>query len=168
MLTVGKNVPQDVNVVIEIAAGSNPVKYEFDKESNMILVDRFVATPMFYPANYGFIPSTLGDDGDPLDALVITPHPLVVGSVIRARPIGLLKMEDDGGMDEKILMLPISKLTKLYDHVQNYDDLPQITLDQIAHFFTHYKDLEPGKWAKIDGWRDKKTAEDLIEKSVIK
>lgn len=165
-IAIGKNPPQEVNVIIEISAGSTPVKYEFNKEAGAIEVDRFVATPMFYPANYGFIPHTMGDDGDPLDALVITPHALVHGCVIAARPLGMLKMEDDGGMDEKILMVPTPKLCGLYDHMQDIDDVPALLKDQIEHFFMRYKDLEKGKWAKMQGWQNRDAAYQLIEASI--
>ncbi len=151
-LPMGKNAPHDVNVVIEIAQGSNPVKYELDKDSGALMLDRFLATSMVYPCNYGFIPHTLSGDGDPCDALVIAPFPIVNGAVVRARPIGALLMEDESGMDEKILFVPVSKLTPLYNDVQSYTDLPAITLQQIEHFFAHYKDLEPNKWVKIIKW----------------
>lgn len=161
-ISAGKNVPWDINVVIEIPMNSDPVKYEVDKDSGAILVDRFVATPMFYPANYGFIPNTLSDDGDPVDVMVLAPFPVVSGSVIRARPIGVLKMEDESGQDEKILAVPVSKLSMYYEKVENYTDLPEIQIKQIEHFFTRYKELEPGKWVKIAGWADKDVAAQLI------
>lgn len=161
-ISAGKNVPWDVNVVIEIPMNGTPVKYEVDKDSGAVLVDRFVATPMFYPANYGFIPNTLSEDGDPVDVLVLAPYPVVPGSVIRARPIGVLKMEDESGKDEKILAVPVSKLSMYYDKVESYTDLPESQVKQIEHFFTHYKDLEAGKWVKIEGWDDKDMAAKLI------
>ncbi|GGB59693.1 inorganic pyrophosphatase [Tistrella bauzanensis] len=167
-IAAGRAVPADINVVIEIPANSDPVKYELDKDSGAILVDRFMATPMFYPANYGFIPNTLSDDGDPVDVMVVTPYPIVPGSVIRARPIGVLKMEDESGMDEKILAVPHSKITVLYDNVQTYTDLPELLVRQIEHFFTRYKDLEKGKWVKIAGWGDVDTAKQLIEEGVAR
>lgn len=161
-ISSGKSVPQDINVIIEIQQGSTPVKYEYDKETSMMSVDRFVPTPMIYPVNYGFIPQTLAGDGDPLDALVITPNPIISGSVIRVRPIGVMMMEDESGNDEKILCVPHSKLTKLYDNVSSSADLPELILQQIEHYFTHYKDLEKEKWVKMNGWKDKKHAEEII------
>lgn len=148
----GKSVPEDVNVIIEIPANADPVKYEVDEDSGAMAVDRFMATAMHYPCNYGYIPQTLCEDGDPADVLVITPHPVITGSVIRCRPIGVLAMTDESGGDAKILAVPISKLTTLYDDIKSIDDVPRLTLDQISHFFEHYKDLEKGKWVKIDGW----------------
>lgn len=162
----GNNVPSDVNVVIEIPQNADPVKYEVDKDTGAILVDRFVATPMHYPCNYGFIPKTLCGDGDPADVLVPTPFPLIPGAVIRCRPVGILHMEDDGGQDSKIVAVPISKLTKEYDHVQNYTDLPAGLIAKIQHYFEHYKDLEEGKWVKIQGWGDAKAAFKEIEDAV--
>jgi inorganic pyrophosphatase len=161
-IEIGKNPPDDINVIIEIPQNANPVKYEIDKESGAVFVDRFVHTPMFYPVNYGFLPHSLSEDGDPVDVMVLTPFPVVVASVIRARPIGVLLMEDESGKDEKILAVPHSKLHPFYDAVQNYTDLPPIQLQQIEHFFTHYKDLEKGKWVKITGWADAKEASRLI------
>jgi inorganic pyrophosphatase len=151
-LTAGKSIPDEINVIIEIAANAEPVKYEVDKESGMMCVDRFLSTAMQYPCNYGYVPQTLSDDGDPVDVLVVAPHSLVVGSVIACRPIGMLRMEDEAGQDAKVLAVPISKLTKLYEHIQRPEDLPQGKLDMIAHFFAHYKDLEANKWVKIAGW----------------
>ncbi|SFV56825.1 Inorganic pyrophosphatase [hydrothermal vent metagenome] len=158
------DIPNILNVIIEIPANSSPVKYELDKETNALFVDRFLATPMFYPVNYGFVPQTLSDDGDPADVLVLTPYPLVHNCVVKCRPVGVLKMTDDGGIDAKILAVPIEKLGGDYSKVQNITDISQTLLNQIEHFFTHYKDLEKGKWVKIDGWEDKKSAElELIE-----
>ncbi len=151
-IPAGKDVPSDINVIIEIPAQSSPVKYELDKESGAMVVDRFMATAMFYPANYGFVPHTLSEDGDPVDVLVITPHPLITGTVIRCRPVGMLKMTDESGVDAKIISVPVDKLSPIYSNVQSTDDLPGLLLSQICHFFEHYKDLEPGKWVKIDGW----------------
>jgi len=152
-VTTGKAVPTDINVIIEIPANSPPVKYEVDKESGALFVDRFMTTARFYPANYGYIPNTLSDDGDPVDVLVVTPIPLVAGSVIRARPVGVLKMTDEKGGDEKVLAVPVSKLSKAYDKIESYKDLPEELIKSIEHFFSHYKDLEPNKWVKIEGWR---------------
>lgn len=165
-IPAGKNPPEDVNVVIEIPANSSPIKYEVDKDHDAIFVDRFMATPMFYPCNYGFIPNTLSEDGDPCDVLVLTPYPVIPGSVIRARPVGVLKMSDEAGTDAKILAAPHSKLTPLYDHVAEIGDLSKVLIDQIQHFFENYKDLEPGKWVKVDGWGSCEEAKAEIEKSV--
>ncbi len=153
-IPAGKDVPNDINVIIEIPAQSSPVKYELDKESGAMVVDRFMATAMFYPANYGFIPHTLSEDGDPVDVLVVTPHPLITGAIIRCRPIGMLKMTDESGVDAKIIAVPVDKLSPIYVNVKSTDDLPELLLSQICHFFEHYKDLEKGKWVKIDGWAD--------------
>ncbi|MBI2778532.1 MAG: inorganic diphosphatase [Gammaproteobacteria bacterium] len=151
-VTPGRDVPNDINVIIEIPAQSDPVKYEVDKESGALFVDRFMATAMFYPCNYGYVPSTLSEDGDPVDVLVVTPVPLISGSVIRCRPIGMLKMTDESGVDAKILAVPVDKLSPIYKKVQSPEDMPSLLLAQISHFFEHYKDLEPGKWVKVDGW----------------
>jgi len=165
-IPAGKDVPNDIYVVIEIPANNDPIKYEIDKDSDALFVDRFMGTPMFYPANYGYIPNTLSDDGDPLDVLVVTPYPVVAGSVIRARVVGKLDMEDDGGIDAKLIAVPHDKLTPLYKHVQEYTDLPELLIKQIEHFFTRYKDLEPGKWVKIQGWQNAEAARQEILKSV--
>ncbi len=162
----GKDIPNDLNVAIEIPANSSPIKYEIDKDSHAVFVDRFMATPMFYPANYGYVPNTLSEDGDPLDVLVVTPYPVVPGSVIRCRPVGILNMSDEAGKDAKILAVPHSKLTTLYDNVQNYSDLPELLIKQIEHFFENYKDLEVGKWVKVDGWADAEAARQEVLKSV--
>ena len=164
-IPAGKDLPNDIYVAIEIPANSSPIKYEIDKEMDALLVDRFMATPMFYPANYGYINNTLADDGDALDVLVITPYPVVPGSVIRARPVGVLKMSDEAGGDEKLLAVPHEKLTQLYNDIQDIDDVPQLLKDQIAHFFENYKDLEKGKWVKIEGWENADAARDAIMKS---
>lgn len=148
----GKDVPNDINVIIEIPSHSDPVKYEVDKDTGAMFVDRFMGTAMHYPCNYGYVPHTLSEDGDPVDVLVVSPVPLISGSVIRVRPVGVLKMTDESGPDAKILAVPVDKLTNLYRNAQGIDDMSQPLLDQIAHFFEHYKDLESGKWVKIDGW----------------
>jgi inorganic pyrophosphatase len=148
----GKDVPNDINVIIEIAAQSSPVKYEVDKESGALFVDRFLSTAMFYPCNYGYVPHTLSEDGDPVDVLVITPYPLEPHSVIRARPIGMLRMSDESGIDAKILAVPVSKLCKEYEGIENYEQVSPLLIKSIQHFFTHYKDNEAGKWAKVEGW----------------
>ncbi|CAN7454525.1 inorganic diphosphatase [Bosea sp. LjRoot90] len=165
-IAIGKNPPEEVNVVIEVAIGGEPIKYEMDKEAGTLFVDRFLYTPMRYPGNYGFIPHTLSEDGDPCDVLVANTRPLVPGSYIAVRPIGVMMMEDEGGGDEKIIAVPVPKLTKRYENVTNYTDLPQITLDQIQHFFEHYKDLEPGKWVKLAGWGDAAKAKQLIVEAI--
>jgi inorganic pyrophosphatase len=167
-LGAGKDVPNDINVVIEIPAQAEPVKYEVDKDSGALLVDRFMGTAMHYPCNYGFIPDTLMDDGDPADVLVVTPIPLRHGSVIRCRPVGVLDMTDESGRDEKIVAVPIGKLTPIYDDVKEATDLPPILLEQIKHFFEHYKDLEPGKWVKVEAWGDAAEAKAKIEYGVKK
>lgn len=151
-ITPGKDVPKDVNVIIEIAANADPVKYEIDKESGALFVDRFVGTSMVYPCNYGYIPQTLAADGDPVDVLVMTPYPLVPGCVVRVRPIGMLKMTDESGGDAKLLGVPVEKLLPQYKHYQTIADVPQEFLGRIQHFFEHYKDLEKGKWVKVEGW----------------
>nr|WP_047574491.1 inorganic diphosphatase [Methylobacterium sp. ZNC0032] len=165
-ISIGKNPPEEVNVLIEVAIGGEPIKYEMDKEAGTLFVDRFLYTPMRYPGNYGFIPHTLSEDGDPCDVLVANTRPLVPGSYIAVRPIGVMLMEDEGGGDEKIIAVPVPKLTKRYENVHNYTDLPQITLDQIQHFFEHYKDLEPGKWVKLKGWGDAAMAKKLITEAI--
>ena len=165
-ISIGKNPPDEVNVVIEVAIGGEPIKYEMDKEAGTLFVDRFLYTPMRYPGNYGFIPHTLSEDGDPCDVLVANTRPRVPGSYIAVRPIGVMMMEDEGGGDEKIIAVPVPKLTKRYENVHNYTDLPQITLDQIQHFFEHYKDLEPGKWVKLKGWGDAAMAKKLIVEAI--
>lgn len=165
-ISIGNNAPEDVNVLIEVPIGGHPIKYELDKHSGTLVVDRFLHTPMTYPGNYGFVPNTLSDDGDPIDVLVCNTRPLVPGCVINVRPIGVLVMEDNSGQDEKIIAVPSPHLTKRYEKIFNYDDLPEITLSQIAHFFEHYKDLEPGKWVKIDDWRDAKEARRLIVEAI--
>lgn len=161
-LTAGVNVPNDIHVIIEIPAYSEPVKYEVNKETGVLHVDRFMNTSMRYPCNYGYIPNTLGEDNDPIDVLVISPLPLLSGTVIRLRPIGLLKMKDEAGHDSKILAVPIDKLTPLYHAVHQPSDLHSMILDQIQHFFQHYKDLEEGKWAEVEGWEGPEHAKQEI------
>jgi inorganic pyrophosphatase len=165
-IPIGKNPPFDINVVIEVPVGGEPIKYEMDKPSGALFVDRFLYTPMRYPGNYGFVPHTLSSDGDPIDVLVCNTRAIMPGAVINCRPVGVLLMEDDGGGDEKLLAVPSHRLTKRYDSVKTTADLPKITLDQIEHFFTHYKDLEPGKWVKIKGWGDVKLAEALLIEAI--
>ena len=165
-LPAGKQVPDDIYVVIEIPSQSSPIKYEVDKESGMVMVDRFLGTSMVYPCEYGFIPHTLSEDGDPADVLVISPFSLVPGAVIRCRPVGLLRMTDESGKDAKILAVPIDKLTTRYHHVQKPDDIGKELVAAIEHFFMHYKDLEKGKWVKVDGWEDINAAKAEIIASV--
>lgn len=148
----GRDLPNDFNVIIEIPMNGDPIKYELDKETGAMFVDRFMSTAMHYPCNYGYIPHTISDDGDPVDVLVITPVPLITGVVVRCRPIGMLKMTDEAGGDAKLLAVPVDKLCSIYRTIQSPRDLPDLTLSQIAHFFEHYKDLEPGKWVKVEGW----------------
>lgn len=165
-IPAGKDLPNDIYVVIEIPANHSPIKYEIDKDADALFVDRFVGTAMFYPANYGYIPNTLSEDGDPLDVLVVTPYPVAPGSVVRSRPVGMLMMEDESGIDAKLIAVPHDKLTPLYKSVQEATDLPALLLKQIEHFFEHYKDLEPGKWVKITGWKDAAAARAEILKSI--
>ena len=161
-IAIGKNPPEDINVIIEVAIGGEPIKYEMDKEAGTLVVDRFLYTAMRYPGNYGFIPHTLSNDGDPCDVLVANTRAIVPGAVMSVRPVGVLLMEDEAGGDEKIIAVPSSKLTQRYDKVKTYSDLPDITLQQIQHFFEHYKDLEPNKWVKLLGWGDAAEAKALI------
>ena len=151
-VTAGRDLANDVNVIVEIPMNADPIKYEVDKATGALFVDRFVSTAMHYPCNYGYIPDTLSGDGDPVDVLVITPFALVPGVVVRCRPIGILKMTDEAGEDTKLLAVPIDKLTPIYRSIETARDLPEVTLAQITHFFAHYKDLEPGKWVKVEGW----------------
>jgi len=162
----GRDLANDFNVIIEIPMHADPIKYEVDKETGALFVDRFVSTSMHYPCNYGYIPMTLSDDGDPVDVLVITPFALMPGVVVRCRPIGILKMEDESGGDQKLVAVPIDKLTPLYRHVETARDLPELVLAQITHFFQHYKDLEPGKWVKIEGWGSPEEARREITEGV--
>jgi inorganic pyrophosphatase len=148
----GRDLPNDFNVIIEIPMNADPIKYEVDKESGAIFVDRFMGTAMHYPCNYGYVPHTLSDDGDPVDVLVITPFPLFPGVVVRCRPIGVLKMSDEAGEDAKVLAVPVDKVLSIYSHWQKPEDMNELRLRQIQHFFEHYKDLEKGKWVKIEGW----------------
>jgi inorganic pyrophosphatase len=165
-IAIGKNPPDDINVIVEVAIGGEPIKYEMDKDAGTLFVDRFLYTPMRYPGNYGFVPHTLSEDGDPIDVLIANTRPIVPGAVINCRPVGVLRMNDESGGDEKIIAVPGDKITKRYVNVQNYSDLPAITLDQIKHFFEHYKDLEPGKWVKVEAWGDAEEARQLIRESI--
>ncbi len=160
----GSEFPKVVNVIIEIPAHTGPVKYEVDKETGAVFVDRFMATSMFYPANYGYVPETLGLDGDPVDVIVVTPQPLLPGTVIPTRIVGMLQMEDEKGSDAKLLAVPSDKLTTNYQHIRDIEDVPQELRSSIEHFFVHYKDLEPGKWVKTQGWTDAEQAQqELLE-----
>lgn len=161
-IPIGQNPPHDINVVIEVPVGGEPIKYEMDKASGTLVVDRFLYTSMRYPGNYGFIPHTLSDDGDPCDVLIANQRGIVPGAIIAVRPVGVLKMQDEAGGDEKIVAVPVPRLSRRYEKILNYTDLPEITLQQIEHFFQHYKDLEKTKWVKVLGWGDAKEAEDLI------
>ena len=167
-IAVGRNPPHDVNVIVEVPIGGEPIKYEMDKAAGTLVVDRFLYTSMRYPGNYGFIPHTLSGDGDPCDVLICNTRAIAPGAVISVRPVGVLLMEDNMGMDEKIIAVPSSHLTQRYEHCRNYGDLPPIALKQIEHFFQHYKDLEPGKWAKILGWGDADKAKEMILDGVQK
>jgi len=162
----GRDLANDFNVIIEIPMNADPIKYEIDKSTGALFVDRFVSTAMHYPCNYGYVPNTLSGDGDPVDVLVLTPFALMPGVVVRCRPIGLLKMSDEAGEDTKLLAVPIDKLTPLYRRIQTARDLPEQTLSQITHFFAHYKDLEPGKWVKVEGWGSPEEAKKEIADGV--
>jgi len=162
----GKDVPNQINVIIEIPARSDPIKYELDKETGAMFVDRFMSTAMHYPCNYGYVPKTLSDDGDPVDVLVLTPYPLIAGSVIVCRPVGVLNMTDEAGDDAKILAVPIDKLCKTYRHVSSFRDVSEDMLLTISHFFEHYKDLDQGKWVRIGGWGDVDEAKAEIMHSI--
>jgi inorganic pyrophosphatase len=164
----GSDVPNDCNVIIEISMRGDPIKYEVDKATGALFVDRFMSTAMHYPCNYGYIPRTLSDDGDPVDVLVLSPMPLITGVVVRCRPIGMLKMDDEAGGDAKILAVPTDKLTGLYHAIQSPRDLPEITTRQLAHFFEHYKDLEPGKWVRVSTWVGAEEAKAEIVASVAR
>ncbi len=165
-ISIGKNPPDDINVIIEVPIGGEPIKYELDKASGALVVDRFLYTSMRYPGNYGFVPHTLSDDGDPIDVVVMNSRAIAPGAIMRCRPVGVLYMSDESGHDEKILAVPVSKLTPRYDHVKSYTDLPKIAVDQVQHFFEHYKDLEPGKWVKVVRWGDDNEARKLIVEAI--
>lgn len=166
LIPLGRNAPDDINVIVEVPVGGEPIKYEMDKDSGALFVDRFLYTPMRYPGNYGFVPHTLSDDGDPIDVLVCNTRPIMPGAVINCRPIGVLVMEDDGGQDEKLIAVPSDKMTNRYIDVHSYTDLPIITREQVEHFFQHYKDLEPGKWVKISHWGDVTEAKRLLSEAI--
>ncbi len=165
-ISIGRNPPKEVNVIVEVPVGGEPIKYEMDKKAGTLVVDRFLYTSMRYPGNYGFVPHTLSDDGDPIDVLIANQRGIVPGAVIAVRPVGVLKMQDEAGGDEKIIAVPVTRLTRRYENVLNYKQLPEITLQQIEHFFAHYKDLEGGKWVKVLGWGDVDEAEAMILASI--
>jgi inorganic pyrophosphatase len=165
-VSIGRNPPHEVNVVVEVPVGGEPIKYEMDKEAGTLVVDRFLYTSMRYPGNYGFIPHTLSDDGDPCDVLIANQRGIVPGAIIAVRPIGVLRMQDEAGGDEKIIAVPVPKLTRRYEKVHNYTDLPGIAIQQIEHFFGHYKDLETGKWVKVLGWGDANEARAVIVEGI--
>lgn len=165
-IEIGHNPPDDINVIIEVPVGGEPIKYELDKASGTLVVDRFLYTPMRYPGNYGFVPHTLSADGDPIDVLVCNTRAIVPGAIMNCRPVGVLIMEDDGGGDEKVLAVPSTKITQRYAKISNYSDLPEITVNQIQHFFEHYKDLEPDKWVKIQRWGDADEAKAMISEAI--
>ena len=167
-IPIGKNPPHDVNVIIEVPIGGEPIKYEMEKASGALFVDRFLYTPMRYPGNYGFIPHTLSGDGDAADVLVANTRAIIPGAVMSVRPVGVLRMEDNSGADEKIVAVPSRSLTQRYDKVESYEDLPDISVRQIEHFFAHYKDLEPGKWVKLSGWGGPDEAKQLIEEAIAR
>ncbi len=167
-ITPGTNPPDDINVIIEVPVGGEPIKYEMDKDAGTLVVDRFLYTPMRYPGNYGFVPHSLSDDGDPIDVLVASTRALVPGCVINCRPIGVLIMEDEAGGDEKIIAVPSTRLTRRYEKIRNYSDLPEITTEQIEHFFAHYKDLESGKWVKIVRFGDADDAKTMIAEAIAR
>lgn len=165
-ISIGKNPPHELNVIIEVPMGADPVKYELDKESGAIFVDRMLHTAMYYPCNYGFVPHTLSADGDPADVLVLSEEKLIPGCVIPVRPLGVLVMEDEAGRDEKILAVPTSKISAVYNNVRTVYDLPAIKLEQITHFFTHYKDLEKNKWVRVIGWEGLESALKVLQESI--
>ena len=165
-IAIGDNPPEEVNVIVEVPVGGEPIKYELDKDAGTLVVDRFLYTPMRYPGNYGFIPHTLSEDGDPVDVLIVSQRTLVPGAVIACRPIGVMNMKDEAGGDEKIVAVPVSRITQRYDKIVDISDLPEIQVKQIEHFFTHYKDLESGKWAKPLGWGGHGMAHRLILESI--
>jgi inorganic pyrophosphatase len=167
-ISIGKNPPKEVNVIVEVPVGGEPIKYEMDKAAGTLIVDRFLYTSMRYPGNYGFIPHTLSDDGDPIDVLIANQRGIIPGAVVAVRPVGVLKMQDEAGHDEKIVAVPTPKLTRRYENVHEYTHLPEITLKQIEHFFEHYKDLEPGKWVKVVGWGGAAEAEQMIIESIAR
>ena len=167
-ISIGDNPPKEVNVIVEVPIGGEPIKYEMDKAAGTMVVDRFLYTSMRYPGNYGFIPHTLSEDGDPVDVLIISQRTLVPGALIAVRPIGVFRMKDEAGGDEKIIAVPVSRITRRYEKVHDVADLPEIQVQQIEHFFLHYKDLEPGKWAEAGGWGDHHEAEVIVNEAIAR
>jgi inorganic pyrophosphatase len=167
-VSIGRDPPREVNVIVEVPVGGEPIKYEMDKASGTLVVDRFLYTSMRYPGNYGFIPHTLSDDGDPCDVLIANQRGIIPGALVACRPVGVLKMQDEAGGDEKIVAVPVPKLTRRYENVHNYTDLPEITIKQIQHFFEHYKDLEGNKWVKVIGWGNAEEAQKLILEAIAR
>ena len=165
-VSIGRNPPHEVNVIVEVPVGGEPIKYEMDKEAGTLVVDRFLYTSMRYPGNYGFIPHTLSDDGDPCDVLIANQRGIIPGAIVAVRPVGVLLMTDEAGGDEKIIAVPVPRLSRRYEKVLNYTDLPEITIQQIEHFFVHYKDLEVGKWVKVQGWGDAEQARARIVQAI--
>ncbi len=165
-VSIGENPPHEVNVIVEVGVGGEPIKYELDKQAGTLVVDRFLYTSMRYPGNYGFVPHTLSGDGDPIDVLVANQRGIVPGAVVAVRPVGVFFMQDEAGVDEKIIAVPVSRLTRRYDQVEDYRHLPPITIEQIEHFFSHYKDLEPRKWVKALGWGDASEARRVLLESI--
>lgn len=165
-ISIGNHPPDDVNVIVEVPIGGEPVKYEMDKEAGAMIVDRILYTAMQYPGNYGFVPHTISDDGDPIDVLIANQRPIIPGAVINCRPIGALMMKDEAGQDEKLIAVPSNSVSQMYENVASIFDLPEIQRDRIAHFFERYKDLEPGKWVKVDRWADADEAKELIRKAI--
>jgi inorganic pyrophosphatase len=167
-ISIGRNPPHEVNVIVEVPVGGEPIKYEMDKEAGTLVVDRFLYTSMRYPGNYGFIPHTLSEDGDPCDVLIANQRGIVPGAIVAVRPVGVLLMTDEAGGDEKIIAVPVPRLTRRYENVHNYTDLPEITRQQTEHFFVHYKDLESAKWVKVQGWGDAEKARAMIERAIAR
>ena len=165
-IPIGSNPPEEINVIIEVPIGGEPIKYELDKDAGALFVDRFLYTPMRYPGNYGFVPHTLSEDGDPIDVLIANTRPLIPGCVMACRPVGVLVMEDEKGQDEKVVAVPTPEISKRWENVTEFEHLPQITRDQITHFFEHYKDLEPGKWVKVENWGDSARARQMIAEAI--
>jgi inorganic pyrophosphatase len=167
-ISIGRNPPEEVNVIVEVPVGGEPIKYEMDKKAGTLVVDRFLYTSMRYPGNYGFVPHTLSDDGDPIDVLIANQRGIVPGAVIAVRPVGVLRMQDEAGGDEKIVAVPVPRLTRRYENVHDYKDLPEITRQQIEHFFAHYKDLETNKWVKVTGWGNAAEAKRMIVEAIAR
>jgi inorganic pyrophosphatase len=167
-ISIGRDPPREVNVIVEVPVGGEPIKYEMDKDAGTLVVDRFLYTSMRYPGNYGFIPHTLSDDGDPIDVLIANQRGIIPGAVVAVKPVGVLRMQDEAGGDEKIIAVPVPRLTRRYENIAEYTDLPDITLQQIEHFFAHYKDLENAKWVKVTGWGNAAEAEQMIIEAIAR